>query len=135
MLPNVNGVNRFLFSAGGTLPIPAPIGEGQCNTFDDVTNSFGPVVSTLDENNLAWRVVLDWSPNENTLVYASVSRGYKSGTSPVNAASKARQNAPVVQERLTAYELGLKATPARSEQRRVGKGCCNQCRFRLYQLH
>ena len=112
MLPNVNVVNRFLFSAGGTLPIPAPITEGQCNTYDDVTNSFGPVVSTLDENNLAWRVTLDWSPNDDTLVYASVSRGYKSGTSPVNAASKARQNAPVVQEKLTAYELGVKATLA-----------------------
>src|SRR3546814_20688417 len=109
MLRNVNVLNRFLFPAGGTLPIPAPIVEGKCNTFDEVTNSFGPVVSTLDENNLAWHVVLDWSPNENTLVYASVSRGYKSGTSPVNAASQARQHAPVVQERLTAYELGLNA--------------------------
>ena len=112
MLPNVNVVNRFLFSAGGALPIPAPISEGQCNTFNDVTNSFGPVISTLDENNLAWRVALDWSPNDDTLVYASVSRGYKSGTSPVNAASKARQNAPVTQEKLTAYELGVKATLA-----------------------
>src|SRR3546814_15370330 len=94
MLPNVNVVNRFLFSAGGTLPIPAPIVEGQCNTFDDVTNSFGPVVLTLDENNLAWRVVLDWSPNENTPVYASVSRGYKSGTPPGHAASKESGRAP-----------------------------------------
>src|SRR3546814_13832437 len=92
--------------------MPAPITEGQCNTYDDVTNSFGPVVSTLDENNLAWRVALDWSPNDDTLVYASVSRGYKSGTSPVNAASKARQNAPGVQEKLTAYTLGGKATRA-----------------------
>src|SRR3546814_15155207 len=92
--------------------MPAPITEGQCNTYDDVTNSFGPVVSTLDENNLAWRVALDWSPNDDTLVYASVSRGYKSGTSPVNAARKARQNAPVGPDKLAAYQLGVQATPA-----------------------
>src|SRR3546814_7501894 len=57
--------------------------------------------------------ISDWSSDVcSSDLYASVSRGYKSGTSPVNAASKARQNAPVVQERLTAYELGLKATLA-----------------------
>src|SRR3546814_5850952 len=56
MLPNVNVVYRFLFSAGGTLPIQAPITEGHCNTYHDVTNSFGPVVSTRAETNPAWRV-------------------------------------------------------------------------------
>src|SRR3546814_17281804 len=57
--------------------------------------------------------ISDWSSDVcSSDLYASVSRGYKSGTSPVNAASKARQNAPVVQEKLTAYELGVKATLA-----------------------
>src|SRR3546814_11016362 len=45
-------------------------------------------------------------------LYASVSRGYKSGTTPINAANLARQNAPVTQEKLTAYEVGVKATLA-----------------------
>lgn len=111
MLPNVNVVNRALYLQ--TYGVLAPqITQGQCNTFDPVTGTFGEVRSTLDENNVAWRVALDWSPNTDTLVYASVSRGYKSGTTPINAANLARQNAPVTQEKLTAYEVGLKATLA-----------------------
>ncbi|WP_374525873.1 TonB-dependent receptor [Sphingopyxis sp.] len=111
MLPNVNVVNRALYLQ--TYGVLAPqITRGQCNTFDPVTGTFGEVRSTLDENNVAWRVALDWSPNTDTLVYASVSRGYKSGTTPINAANLARQNAPVTQEKLTAYEVGLKATLA-----------------------
>src|SRR3546814_13298771 len=42
----------------------------------------------------------------------AVAGGYKSGNATGNGASKGRQNAPDVQERLTAYELGLKATLA-----------------------
>src|SRR3546814_1687802 len=78
------------------------IAEGQCNTFDPETGTFGEVQSLLDENNVAWRAALDWSPNDDTLLYASVSRGYKAGTTPINAANLARQNAPVTQEKLTA---------------------------------
>lgn len=111
MLPNVNVVNRALYlQTYGVLA--APISQGQCNTFNPVTGTFGEVQSLLDENNVAWRVALNWSPNSDTLVYTSVSRGYKSGTTPINAANLARQNAPVTQEKLTAYEAGIKATLA-----------------------
>lgn len=111
MLPNVNVVNRALYlQTYGVLA--APISQGQCNTFDPVTGTFGEVRSTLDENNVAWRVAFNWTPNSDTLVYSSVSRGYKSGTTPINAANLARQNAPVTQEKLTAYEVGIKATLA-----------------------
>lgn len=111
MLPNVNVVNRALYFQ--TYGVLAPeIAAGQCNTFDPVTGTFGEVQSLLDENNVAWRIALDWSPNDDTLLYASVSRGYKSGTTPINAANLARQNAPVTQEKLTAYEVGVKATLA-----------------------
>lgn len=111
MLPNVNVVNRALyFQSYGVLA--APITQGQCNTFDPDSGTFGEVRSVLSENNVAWRVALDWSPNDDTLLYGSVSRGYKSGTTPINAANLARQNAPVTQEKLTAYELGIKASLA-----------------------
>lgn len=111
MLPNVNVVNRALyFQTYGVLA--APIAQGQCNTFDPATGTFGEVRSVLTEDNVAWRVALDWSPDEDALLYASVSRGYKSGTTPINAANLARQNAPVTQEKLTAYELGVKASLA-----------------------
>lgn len=111
MLPNVNVVNRALYlQAYGVLA--APISQGQCNTFDPATGTFGEARSTLSENNIAWRVALDWTPNDKTLIYTSVSRGYKAGTTPINAANLARQNAPVKQEKLTAYEVGVKATLA-----------------------
>jgi outer membrane receptor protein involved in Fe transport len=110
MLTNINLFNRGLYKQifNPTLPLAAPIGLNQCNTFDPATNSFGPVNSRLDEDNFAWRGSLDITPSATTLFYASISRGYKSGTSPINAASNARQNLPARQEQLTAYEVGAK---------------------------
>lgn len=107
MLPNVNVFNRALFfQVYGVLA--DPIEANQCNTFSVENGSFGAVQSTLDENNVAWRLAMNWQPNDTALLYASVSRGFKSGATPVNAASKAEQNAPVTQEKLTAYEVGTK---------------------------
>lgn len=107
MLPNVNIANRALFfQLYGQ--IAAPITENGCNTYNPATNSFGLVNSKLDEDNFAWRAALDITPSNATLLYASVSRGYKSGTTPINAANIARQNFPVTQEQLTAYEIGAK---------------------------
>lgn len=107
MLPNVNLFNRFFFFANYGA-ITAPISENQCNTFDVDTLTFGPVTSRLKEDNVAWRGALTWQPNDDTLLYASVSRGYKSGSTPVNAANIATQNRPARQEQLTAYEVGTK---------------------------
>jgi iron complex outermembrane recepter protein len=108
MLPNVNVVNRALFfQTYGALV--APIGPNQCNTFNPQTLAFGLVTSTLDENNIAWRVAVDWNPADNILVFASVARGAKAGATPINAANISTQNAPAKQELLTAYELGVKA--------------------------
>lgn len=107
MLPNVNLFNRFFFLTTYGAVVD-PISENQCNTFDVDTLSFGPVISRLEEDNVAWRGALTWEPNDDTLVYASVSRGYKSGSTPVNAANIATQNRPAKQEELTAYEIGTK---------------------------
>ncbi|MES2095663.1 MAG: TonB-dependent receptor [Pseudomonadota bacterium] len=107
MLPNVNLTNRALFlQIYGQLA--APISANQCNTYNPATNSFGLVSSTLNEDNFAWRAAIDITPGPTTLFYASVSRGYKSGTTPINAANIARQNGSVKQEQLTAYEIGAK---------------------------
>jgi len=111
MLPNVNVVNRYLFFATYGV-LASEISQGQCNTFDPVSGTFGEVSSVLSEDNVAWRVALDWTPSDAALLYTSVSRGYKSGTTPINAASIARQNAPVTQEELTAYEIGAKLSLA-----------------------
>jgi outer membrane receptor protein involved in Fe transport len=107
MLPNVNVVNRALFFAAYG-PV-APISQGQCNTFDPVKKAFGLVASTLDEDNLAWRLALDWKASEDVLLFGSISRGAKAGVTPINAANISTQNAPATQELLTAYEVGMKA--------------------------
>jgi outer membrane receptor protein involved in Fe transport len=110
MQTNINLFNRGLYQRlfNPTGSLAAPIGRNECNTFNPATNSFGIVNSRLDEDNFAWRGSLDITPNATTLIYASVSRGYKSGTSPINAASNAAQNLPARQEQLTAYEIGAK---------------------------
>lgn len=108
MLPNVNVVNRALFfQTYGVLV--GQISQGGCVTFDPATKTFGPVVSKLDENNIAWRVALDWKPADNVLLFGSISRGAKAGATPINAANISTQNAPAKQELLTAYEAGVKA--------------------------
>ncbi|MCB1844893.1 MAG: TonB-dependent receptor [Halioglobus sp.] len=109
MLPAVNVTFRSLFATSyGTLA--DEIGEGDCTTFDPEQGQFGLVESELNEDNLAWRLGLEWSAGADSLVYASVSQGAKSGTTPVNAANIATQNAPVGQEKLLAYEIGVKST-------------------------
>lgn len=110
MQTNINLFNRGLYQRlfNPTGPLAAPIGRNECNTFNPATNSFGVVNSRLAEDNFAWRGSLDITPNSTTLIYASISRGYKSGTSPINAASNAAQNLPARQEQLTAYEIGAK---------------------------
>lgn len=112
MQPNVNVFNRVFFTATYSLAVPpAPLLENGCNTYDLETNSFGPVTSDVKEDNVSWRVVGNWTPSslENMLLFASVSKGYKSASTPVNAASKSEQNAPATQESLLAYEVGMKA--------------------------
>lgn len=92
------------------LGLPAP-GAGNCFTFDATTFSSGLVQTELDEDNVSWRVGLDWDPTEDVKVYANVSRGYKAGGFPTLAATFAPQYDPTVQEQLTSYEMGFKSSP------------------------
>jgi iron complex outermembrane receptor protein len=108
MLANVNVTNRALyFQTYGDLV--APISEGQCVTFDPAVPGFAIGKTSLSEDNVAYRAALDWKPRPDLLAYASISRGAKNGTIPVNTANVSTQNLPAKQELLTAYELGLKA--------------------------
>lgn len=109
MLPSINVTSRFLFNTFYGL-LADPIEQGDCITFDQDTGEFGEVVSHLDEDNLPWRLALNWQYNVDTLMYASVTEGFKSGVTPVNAANLAVQNSSVDQEQVLAYEVGLKAT-------------------------
>jgi len=81
----------------------------QCLNFNsDFSGLAGLVRGKLSENNLSWRGAVNWTPTTETLLYASVARGYKSGAFPIIAASAARQYAPATQEKVTSYETGTK---------------------------
>lgn len=97
---------NFLRSRSSLPPIP-PLAVGQCVTLSS-TLTPGLVSGSLDEDNASWRLGLDWKPSPRTLVYANVSKGYKSGSAPTLPAFQAAQVRPVTQESVIAYEAGFK---------------------------
>ena len=113
MLPNLNITNRYLYGIFYGATIPGDVQLNGCSTtaIDPVTNiaTRGEVISSLDEDNVAWRLALNWEVNDDVLLFGSVSQGAKSGGAPVNTASLAVQNIPVKQETLLSYEVGVKA--------------------------
>jgi iron complex outermembrane recepter protein len=86
----------------------APIAPGGCGTLNATTFKPGPVLETLDENNVSWRTGLNWKPTAAMLIYGNVSRGYKAGSFPTLSASSSVQFSPVRQESVVAYEVGFK---------------------------
>ena len=63
----------------------------------------------LDENNAPWRVGVDWFPIKRTLLYATVSKGYKAGAFSNTPATSYIVLKPAKQEALLAYEAGFKS--------------------------
>jgi len=89
---------------------PGPVvATGGCVTLDANFNS-GLVRNKLDEDNISWRVGIDWQAGAGALFYANVSKGYKSGSFPTLSASSSVQFVPVTQESVLAYEAGTKLT-------------------------
>lgn len=84
-----------------------PLTVGQCFTVDDTVTP-GLVTGELNEDNISWRVGFDWKPAPRALIYGNISRGYKAGSGPVVPALAANQLTPVVQEAVTAYEVGFR---------------------------
>ncbi len=93
----------------GTVPF-TPIGINDCLTLNENNVPGFPFLSTLKEDNVSWRVGVDYRIDSDKLLYANVSRGYKAGSYPTLAASSFVQFQPVTQEAVTAYEAGIKAT-------------------------
>jgi outer membrane receptor protein involved in Fe transport len=92
-------------------PAIAALGVGQCLSLDGNLMP-GLLAGELSEDNVSWRAGLDWKPARDTLLYVSVSQGYKSGNSPVLNAFAQAALRPVTQESVLAYEAGLKVALA-----------------------
>lgn len=92
---------------GGTSVPGVP---GHCVTLTPPPNfSPGSISNKLDQSNVPWRVGIDWTPLDHTLLYFTVSKGYKAGSSPALGASQYTQLKPVTQESLLSYEVGAKS--------------------------
>ncbi|MBV8978319.1 MAG: TonB-dependent receptor [Alphaproteobacteria bacterium] len=64
----------------------------------------------IHDDNWSWRGVLNWNPDPDTLVYASVSRGTKSGGFFNGITTVSAALAPYLPEQLTDYEVGVKTS-------------------------
>lgn len=72
--------------------------------------TFDPeLVDRLNEDNISWNVGLNYKTPGDTLVYGRVSKGYKSGSFPTASVVSYTGYAPVTQESVLAYEMGVKA--------------------------
>ena len=93
--------------AASFAPFGFDLQPGDCVTFG---SDFMPGLQhlSLDEDNVSWRVGADWTGFDDTLIYATVSQGYKAGSFPTLPGTGVIQFAPVTQESLQAYELGFK---------------------------
>lgn len=95
--------------------VPITIGVGQCfPTTGDILlgtakSTLTPVNQSLDEDNVSFRVGANYKFEQGTLVYATVSQGYKAGIFSAIGASRVNQYTPATQEKVIAYEAGFKA--------------------------
>lgn len=103
-------ISAFFRNGVGLAPLPAgTFRAGDCAVL--TSDTFEPVLvkDSLNENNVSWRAALEWKAMPQMLLYASVSQGYKAGNFPTLSAALDVQYQPVVQEKLLAYEGGIKA--------------------------
>lgn len=111
----INAIVNFRRSQRGLAPI-APAARGECTSYTNelVYEREDPTASqySLNEHNLSWRASVDWRFTPGSMLYATVSRGYKSGSFPIVPAAVASQFEPAKQERLQNYELGIKSSLA-----------------------
>ncbi|WP_083180643.1 TonB-dependent receptor [Hyphomonas sp. ND6WE1B] len=70
----------------------------------------GAYINSLDEDNVSWKLGADYRFNGDVLLYANVSKGYKTGSFPTITGSTLNQYVPARQESVLAYEGGIKAT-------------------------
>jgi iron complex outermembrane receptor protein len=61
-------------------------------------------------NKLTPQVTVDWSPSENTFVYATLAKGFKGGGFDDTPANPAQASIPYDPEEATNYEVGFKTT-------------------------
>lgn len=92
-----------LLAAPGT----TPPGTGECTTLL-ADGSVGLSRETLKEDNVPFQLGLDFKVTPDSLIYGSIRKGFKAGTTPAIVPTSYLQRTPVTQESLIAYEAGFK---------------------------
>ena len=92
-----------------TVPF-TPITTGDCYVlnFQGVPGSV--FHDTLKEHNTSWLAGIDYHIDQDRMLYANISRGYKAGSYPSLHGSTFTEFIPVSQESVTAYEAGFKGS-------------------------
>lgn len=94
--------------------VPITILPGQCfPTTGDLLlgtarSTLTPVESSLNEDNLSYRIGANYQFLGGALLYATMSQGYKAGIFSAIGASRVNQYTPATQEKVIAYEAGFK---------------------------
>jgi outer membrane receptor protein involved in Fe transport len=104
---------QYFYHPPSTDPAASPPGTCASTGAGPTYNSppgGGLIYSTLDQNNVSWKVGLNWKPIVDTLIYATISQGWKGGSYPTVALASEVQTKPVTQEGLLSYEAGFKTT-------------------------
>ncbi len=95
--------------------VPIHIAPGQCFPTSgslltgNAKSTLDPVHGKLNENNISYRIGANYKFDGGTLLYATVSQGYKAGIFSAIGASSTSQYTPAKQEKVIAYEAGFKA--------------------------
>lgn len=114
-----DGVQGGIFSIiyAGITGHPYDIQPGACTSNNPVLNPDGSIADLipglaefkLNEHNVSWRAGIDYQATPTIMLYANVSKGYKSGSFPsVNVVANSQLEG-VKQESVMAYEAGFKA--------------------------
>lgn len=82
----------------------APVGS-----LDYLRPTVIPFKVVLNEDNISFRVGANYKFDSGTLIYATLSQGYKAGIITNNSPSIVSQYFPAKQEKVIAYEAGIKA--------------------------
>lgn len=87
---------------------PHTFQPGDCVTLTAAFAAEPNVTDSVTENNLSWRASLNWKPDQNTLLYANITKGYKGGSFGTIPYILATQAQLIKQESVLAYEIGGK---------------------------
>jgi len=104
-------VTPDLATGGGGLCPLLPAGDpGVVDVFDGVQiQCFAPVSSNYDVTDVSGKIGIDYTGIENTLIYASISTGFKSGGFQGQLTFNPADLAGFDEENLLAYEVGFKS--------------------------